>query len=342
MLLEGSQRGGAERDVLHLARGLRARGHDVLVAAAGDAMWELAEQQGQPFERLPGLRGLVALCRRRRIDVINAHSVRTTALAGLAVRTRSVRARLVTVIHNIHDRRNDWLAYPILRLLPDALVFVSHYERSRLAARWGRALGEVVHTGIDVVDPEQVDAAGLRAHLGVPEAARAIGFVGRVSPEKGIDDAVRVLARLPEDVVLCIVGSGPDEARLRHLVADEGLEARVFFAGHSDRVPAHLKGFACLVLPSRRESLPVVLREAGMMELPVVAADVGGVREVVVPGETGLVYPSGDLAALAEALRALLESPERARELGRAARRRVLAQFGVEAWLDRMEAMLAG
>jgi glycosyltransferase involved in cell wall biosynthesis len=303
-------------------------------------MLVLARERGQPALDLRGrgaLSRLAAACREHEIDVVNAHSIRWTGLAGLLRWSRRVRAPLVTTIHNVHDRRNDWLSFPILSLCPDVLLFVSRYEQSRLAGRWGRRLGRVVHTGIDLVEPEQVAPVDLAERHGIARDARVLGFVGRLSLEKGLDDALEALVALPPDVVLCLVGSGPDRERLEAEVARRGLAERVCFAGQRDDVLGYLRSFELLLLPSRRESLPVVLREAGMMKLACVAADVGGVAEIVVPTETGLLYPSGDAVALTRAIGELLDDPERARALGRRARERVCRLFSSEHWIDETE-----
>jgi glycogen synthase len=102
-----------------------------------------------------------------------------------------------------------------------------------------------------------------------------------------------------------------------------------------------MASFVGLVLPSRRESLPVVLREAAAIGLPVVAADVGGVREIVVPRETGLLYPSGDVDGLVRAIRSLLDDPSRAATMGVAARERIARLFDPKHWADETEALFA-
>jgi glycosyltransferase involved in cell wall biosynthesis len=168
-----------------------------------------------------------------------------------------------------------------------------------------------------------------------------LGYVGRLSPEKAVGDAIAALPRLPEDVVLCIVGEGPEEGALRAETRRRNLERRVVFAGYSREVGRYMASFVGLVLPSRREALPVVLREAAAIGLPVVAADVGGVREIVVPRETGLLYPTGDVDGLVRAIRSLLDDPSRAATMGCAARERVARLFDPKQWVDETEALFA-
>ncbi len=350
LLLKGVLLGGAENDVLRLARGLSQRGHRVVIGAEGQALLEAAYEAGLLSERLPAARignafaGAVPpisrLCRAHEIEVINAHSIWTTAQAGLAVRFGAKRIPVVTTVHNVHDRRNDLLAYPVLRYLADGVVFVSRYEQERLEGRWGRKLGRVLPSGIPVPELESVEPIDLTARHGIARDARVIGFVGRLSSHKAVGDAIAALERLPERTVLCVVGSGPEEPALRNEVARRKLGARVVFVGWQDNVNAYLRSFSLLVLPSRREALPVVLRQAGAVELPVVAADVGGVSEIVAHDRTGLLYPAGDIDALARTLQSLLDAPERARELGRRARRFVAKRFDLERWFEETETIL--
>jgi glycosyltransferase involved in cell wall biosynthesis len=98
---------------------------------------------------------------------------------------------------------------------------------------------------------------------------------------------------------------------------------------------------SALVLPSRREALPVTLLEAAALAIPVIAADVGGVREVVDPRETGLLYPTGDVDGLVRAIRGILDDPSRAATLGCAARERVARVFAAQRFVDETEALFA-
>ena len=334
---------------MRLAAELSARGHRAVLGAFAEPLRREAEQGGFAAVRLPAkprlLAGVLAIaraCRAHSIDLVNAHSLHTTALAGAARKLRLVRAPVVSTVHNVQDRRNDRRAAWVLRHFADQVIFVSRYERERLAESSGQpAVGHVIYSGVDRPRPGAVEPFDLEALHGVPPEARVIGYVGRLSPEKAVGDAIAALPRLPDDVVLCIVGEGPEEGALRAEARRRGLEKRVVFAGFSRDVARYLSAFVLIVLPSRNESLPVVLREAGAIGLPVVAADVGGVREVVVPRETGLLYESGDVDALVRAIRVVLDDPSRAASMGVAGRERIAQLFDVKAWIDETEALFA-
>jgi glycosyltransferase involved in cell wall biosynthesis len=199
----------------------------------------------------------------------------------------------------------------------------------------------VIYAGVDLPRPGATEPIDLEAKHGVPRDTRVIGLVGSLSPEKAVGDAIAALVRLPDDVWLCIVGDGSEENALRAEARRRGVERRVIFAGESSDADRYLVSFCALVLPSRLEGLPATLRAAGALSIPVIAADVGGVREIVVPRETGLLYPTGDVDGLVRAIRGMLEDPSRAAAMGCAARQRIATLFGVERWAEETEALFA-
>jgi glycosyltransferase involved in cell wall biosynthesis len=346
-LADGPELTGPWTELLRLAGELEARGHRTVLGHSGDLSKRPDLTTSLQTVRVPGgvrsLAGLSSLrraCREHAIELVNAHSLRGAALAGLARRLRLIRAPVVATVHDLGGR-DSRRAGTILRRV-DQVIFTSRSVREGLAESSGRpAIGQVIYTGIERPHPGLVEALDLRALHGVPADTRVVGFVGRLAPEKAVGDAIAALPRLPDDVVLCIVGEGPEEGALRAEARRRGLEKRVVFAGFSPDVARYMASFVGLVLPSRREALPDVLREAAAIGLPVVAADVGGVREIVVPRETGLLYPSGDVDGLVRAIRSLLDDPSRAATMGCAARERVARMFDPKQWVDETEALFA-
>ncbi len=157
--------------------------------------------------------------------------------------------------------------------------------------------------------------------------------IGRVVPQKGFDlllDAyARLVYRLPGAPDLIIAGDGPERERLEAQAEALGLSERVHLIGRADRTQAVRLFHGCefFVLPSRQEPQGIVSLEAMACSKPVVAARVGGVPEIVLDGETGLLFRGGDAVALAGSLEAMLTDPERAAHMGRAGRARAEAHF---------------
>lgn len=159
-----------------------------------------------------------------------------------------------------------------------------------------------------------------------------VGYVGRVVPEKGLETLVEAAARIPGRLNVFIVGSGSHRQPLQHLAERLGVRDRVQFrsAIPAEKVPELLADFDALVLPSRtqknwKEQFGRVLIEAMACEVPVIGSDSGEIPNVI--GDGGLVFPEGDVAALAKHMKAILDDSDYGKRLGEAGRMRVLEQF---------------
>ncbi len=173
-----------------------------------------------------------------------------------------------------------------------------------------------------------------------------IGTIARHDPVKGLDVLIDAMPLIP-DVRLVLIGSGPETQSLRDRCDRLGVADRVEFRDvpWNESAADHLASFDLFVLPSRDEGFPVTIMEAMLAGIPVVATDVGSVRESVDDGTTGLVVPPEDPAALAEAIRRLIDDPAMRTSLGAEARRRGVERFTVEAtvgaYLDLYREVLA-
>jgi glycosyltransferase involved in cell wall biosynthesis len=222
--------------------------------------------------------------------------------------------------------------------LIDATIAVSEPTREMLIRNYGLAPSRVVtiRNGIDVSRFDAgFDRTKVRAELGLLAEDAVALFVGRMSPGKGHELALRSLkltAGTSEGSIrLVFAGEGELLGDLRSRAAGLGVEDRVVFAGFRRDIPALLAASDMLVLPSEAESLPMVILEAMASRMPVIATDVGGISEVVLDGRTGILVHPGDAEALAAAMVRLASDPERRRAMGEAGRRRVELEFSSEA-----------
>jgi glycosyltransferase involved in cell wall biosynthesis len=169
-----------------------------------------------------------------------------------------------------------------------------------------------------------------RERLGIKDDRYIIGTLGRLETQKGLPylvEALRLLSESGSRAFLLVVGSGREEERLREMVSRFGLEVCVQFLGMRRDVPEIHRAMDVFVLPSLWEGLPIALLEAMASGLPVVATPVGGVPEVVKNGKNGLLVPTKDPVALAEALRKIRQDPLLAEELGREGRETVRERY---------------
>ena len=189
----------------------------------------------------------------------------------------------------------------------------------------------VVPNSVDIDRLGAGSAAGLRAGLGIPDATPVVTAVGAVIHSKGFDILLQAAATLRRSGVTAhylLVGDGPERATLETLTADLGLGDIVHWLGERRDAGAILRDATTIAVSATRdEAFGLTLVEAGAFGLPVVAPRVGGVSEVVINGETGILVPPDDPARLAEALARLIADPALAARLGAAARSRVRAQY---------------
>ena len=173
-----------------------------------------------------------------------------------------------------------------------------------------------------------------RARLGLGPDRKVVGWVGRVTPEKGPEVAVEALALARDDISLSFIGAGRMEAGLRERSRQLGIEHRIRWHGVVDDAWQYFRAFDAWCLSSHTEGTPIALLEAMAAGVPVIATTVGGVPDVVSDAEA-LLVPPAESSALAGAMNEAIGTDQSAR-VARAGRR-VLTEFGVDRWLDQYE-----
>jgi glycosyltransferase involved in cell wall biosynthesis len=190
----------------------------------------------------------------------------------------------------------------------------------------------VIHNGIDL---SFYRPSGDERRPGT--RAICVARLDTIKDHETLLKAARKVADLRPDFRLDLFGDGPQRASLEELRGRLGLEQIVTLNGQASEVRHHLANSDLFVLSSRSEGISIAILEAMAVGLPVVATDVGGNREVVVHGQTGLLVPAGSPDALAEAMRALVDDPGRSSAMGRAGRDRVEREFDVRCTAARYE-----
>jgi glycogen(starch) synthase len=283
-----------------------------------------------------------------RLDLIHFHAGQLGLMYApvVAACAAGIATRILT-LHNpifrhsgLRRRVDSWMLRRFNRI-----VTVSGYMKRELVQKKGVSPERisVIPNGIEPGEFEDLlTRRQALAELGFPESTTAVGLVGRLHYLKGADlliDAIpRVLAAKPA-VKFILIGVGPEEQSLRELAEKRRVSSAVRFAGYRRNARRLMPAFDVVVLPSRDEAQSISLLEAMACRKPVVAADVGGVPEVVADGVTGLLYPGGNVDALAAALLALLNDGARREAMGAAARQRVAERFSRQAMLRETAAL---
>lgn len=344
---------GESNRVRVLCQGLHQNGWPVwLGAPASSALARVAAEKGLPLDTRfafrhgfrPGAYGhdirlLRKFQREHAVDIIHVHTSVDTWVAALAFGWQRHRRRplLVRTRHSDHRASHDPIHRWLYRDAIDHLVLSSASLTEPLAGliSAGALTPErmtVIHSSVDVdrFDPQNVSGDAIRREWNLSDRF-CIGLIGRVSEEKGHDlllTALPALIKKTPNVCAVLVGTGPAEAALRATVQQRQLDAHVHFAGFRNDIPAIVAAMDLLVVPSRRvESSPGVVKEGMAMCKPVIAADVGGVREIIDDRVNGWIIPRNDSQALESAVEQLIaDAPLRAR-MGTAARDRMVTQF---------------
>ena len=297
---------------------------------------------------------LAHLIRGRSVDLVHTNSLKADILGGIAARLAKV-----PVIWHVRDRiADDYLptlaAYSfriLCRLIPGYIIANSQSTENTLMIS-DTVRVKVIYSGATntLVEPTRgrIPDPGLPPAFASSLGSPRIGLVGRISPWKGqhifIAAAAEVVKRFPnahfQIIGSAMFGEAEYETQVRQQVQRLGLSGQVEFTGFCEDVYARIQDLDILVHASTiGEPFGQVVVEGMVSGKPVVATNGGGVPEIVVDGETGLLVPMGDASAMGEAICELLSDPKRAERMGMAARTRALEMFTMERTAEQVHAV---
>jgi glycosyltransferase involved in cell wall biosynthesis len=337
---------GSERHVLTLLPALAEQGIEPVFVGLDDPASE-----PEPFYRELGVELVRVRCprdldpalgwrvrrelRRLRPDVVHTHLVHADLYGALGAGG----VPLVSTKHNDDRFRLGPFRYVERALTRRAsrVIAITEALRRFCVGRVGlpAAKVEVVHYGLDALPEPWANSP----ELPVPAGARVLLCVGRLAEQKGIDIAVRALARIREHepaAVLVVLGEGPERTRLEAL-AGEG----VYLPGRVGDVTSWYRRAELIVHPARWEGFGLALLEAMLAGKPVVATQASSAPEIVADGQTGLLVPPEDPDALARAVIELLADPQTAASMGQAGLVRAGAEFSVAQMAERTAGVYA-
>ena len=346
-LTTGLSYGGAETQLKHIVIELKSRGWEIIIismlppiaynrelADSGIEVISLNMRRGKL--RAGALFEAGSILRRWRPHVVHSFMVHANILARLSrlihwapVQSSSAR--------NTHEGGNlRMLAYRLTDPICDMTTQVSQAGVKRYVTIGAVPEGKIrmIPNGVETESfrPHPELRQRLRTELNIDDALVWLA-VGRFEKQKDYPNLIRAFAKLAtnrSNAILLVVGEGSLEREITSLVASLGLQERIRFLGVRRDMPAVMNAADAFVLASSWEGMPNTLLEASASELPIVATDVGGSREIVVDRQTGLLVPPHDSQALAEAMQNImgLTAAERTR-LGQAGRTFVDENFGL-------------
>jgi glycosyltransferase involved in cell wall biosynthesis len=365
-LIDSLAMGGAERLVVSFARSLNRERFDLRVCCLktidGNPIAAELERAGvsatvlgaRHLRDVAAFRRLVRHVRDQNFDLIHTHLTYADVWGRLAgwltgrpvVSTVHVPRFFNYISPKSRDRLVDTIATHTRRHLGGMVLAVSEaLRRDHISGGFPAKQITAIHNGIEVAQydpPAESPRASWRTQLGIPANAPVVVTLAVLREGKGhhtlLAAVPMVLQQKPETKFL-IVGGGPLEGTLRDHVRNAGLSENVIFTGTCPDARRMLAVADVSVLPSEHDPLPTVILESMAMRLPVIGMHSGGVPEMIVDGQTGLLVAPTDPSALSEAILALLRDPARARQMGERGRSRVEREFSASGWARKLEAV---
>lgn len=350
--------GGAEQQVILLAKGLTKRGWKVTIVALSGYGGPTAEDlsaAGADFITLEMRKGLAdprgwlrfhRWLRHAQPDVVHAHLPHAAWLMRWSRLAAPVRVALDTIHtsstgtpgRRLGYSRSDWLADQVTAVSNS--VANAWLSKNMVSTR----TVTVMPNGVDVEAwrPDPVRRRTLRRKLAITDEFLWLA-AGRLEPVKDYPLLLRAFTRVPTSARLVIAGAGPLESELHCLVDQLSLGARVRFLGFEPELRRWMQAADGFVLSSRWEGHPMGLLEASACALPIVSTDAPGCSEIIAHGYTGLLSAVGDEKALAASMTRLMQtSPRERRAMGERAQLMAIERFDLELILSRWEALYRG
>jgi glycosyltransferase involved in cell wall biosynthesis len=286
-----------------------------------------------------------------RPDIVQTHVLKANLFGIMAARWAKVPVIIGTemtlkdIAHTPAARLRDKLIHPLVSLslrYSDNFMVTSEYIKQQWYQQRYADKFRVIYPPFNLEKYGAAQADSLAGTVCRNNGDATIGFIGRLSEEKGVQTLIRAMAsvriKIPRARLL-VAGAGPIEHRLRKLAESLGLRNSISFLGFCTNAFVMMKNLDVFVLPSRTEGCPIVVLEAMAMGVPVIATNVGGTPELVTDNDTGLLVRSNDPDQLAKAIVLLLTDRDRAQRMGIEGQKRAFGKFHPQSFIDSVERM---
>lgn len=317
--------GGTEKNMETFISGLRDR-YDFTVGylKQNGLVGKRLAEAGIEVRKFGGLLELAGYLKKNRFDIVQTFLYRANIMGRIAGMMAGCPVVLSTQ-QSIDSWKNPffaWLDGFTARRWCRLIIANSNTAKEVLCDREGIPPEKirVVYNGIDAPKFEEAPGSGRGAAAPSGAERPVVVWTSRLHKEKGADLLPDIAAKVPKGSFV-IAGDGPERYALETAVRLFGVEKRFSFLGWNQDVPGLLAASDLLLLPSREESFPLSVLEAMAAGLPVVAADVGGVRELVQDGKTGILVRKGDVQGFAAAVNRLAGDPALRKSMGESARK---------------------
>lgn len=281
-----------------------------------------------------------------KVDIVHTHDLRSNVIGLLCARWHS--KPVITTVHgwiaNTTKRRVYRALDKMLLRFFDAIVAVSNRTKELIEKAWiAESRITVINNALKIEQyiPDKSDQS-YRTELGVDGKTLLIANIGRLSPEKGhlefLQAGKELLPKHPR-IKFILIGVGPEQALLESFVSDNGMAKNVVFAGFRNDMKRIYNSLDLVVQSSYTEGMPNVVLESLLMNVPVIASDVGGTAEIIEHGKTGVLILPGQPAELAREIASFVANPVRHKTMARLGREVVIDRFNHQKRVEEFAAL---
>ncbi len=347
--------GGAQKYVFDLATSLPKDRYEVTVAMGGNGPLkdnldkekietttiESLDRNISIIKDLRVIRELLSIYKKIQPDVIHLNSSKIGLLGSIAfriykIKSESKKMKAIFTVHGwaFNEKRNFLFRFIIWKMsaltswLCTDIITLSKKEEAQ-AQRLPLTSSNKIHlirNGLKDTSPLSKEAS-LQA-LGLNPSRKYVGTISELHPNKGLDVLIRCAPALEADVV--IIGEGEERLRLQALANTLHISEKIHFLGTKKQAGLYITAFDVFTLTSRKEGLPYALLEAGIAGVPAVASNVGGIPEIIIDGQTGILVEPENPRILLQAIEAVLQDPAFGKHLGENARNHIQNNFSFE------------
>jgi len=349
--------GGEELSTLNIARELKSRGHEAIFMSSGGPLEAQLKRHNIRFEKANirgrGIIGIIKgaaevrrFLKKEKISIIHAQTPWPALMARLAQVFLLKKAPVIWHDRGIRKSNYKFVAR-LANIFFDRVVSNSNDEENLLLqAGLKKSKSIMVHNGLmleDYLVPPGQTNSRIRAELGLNDDSVLIGMIGRLHPEKGPKWLIAAANILRDrNIHFIFAGDGPQRKEIEALISRSGLTDRVHLLGFRDDIANILDQLDVLVIPSESESFGNVALEAMLMGVPVVAANVGGLKEIISDGIDGIFVEPKNPDMIAQNIVKLIENEELRKSISSRGKQKVVSYFNIKRVVDEIEQVYEG
>jgi glycosyltransferase involved in cell wall biosynthesis len=314
---------------------------------------------------------LFKLIRQEEPDILHLHSTKIGVVGTLLgqihnglnkiysllkIRKVKTKALIIFTVHGWAFKENRpnhqkviiWLSSWLTVLLSKKVITVSKDDLEKTPAHFSKDKIYLIHNGIEPSQTKQRKEA--RAEIfgnkEISEKNLTLGCIAELHKNKGLNYAIEAITEIKKQnadkdrpVLLVIIGDGEQRKNLENMIIKNGLAESVILVGQKENARTFLSAFDLFILPSIKEGLPYCILEAGVVGLPVIATNVGGINEIITDMETGILIRPADSKEISNALKFFIQNPEKIAEFGGKLKKRISEEFSLEKMIEKTMAV---